>query len=120
MSVIKNLPTRLLRHIAKHPNSLIDGFFVNRKPANATEKRKSEINLLEALQHLHKCGFISLQPIKPESYCGELTYAGREKLDEPKKVMICSIATTVREIFVFSIGTAIGLILGSLGTLLLK
>jgi hypothetical protein len=120
MTAIKNLPTRLLRHIAKHPNTTIDSSFVNTKPANATAKRQAEIDLMEALHYLWERGDITNKPSDQPEYRGKLTYNGLEKIDIPRQIVFWSIITTVREIIVFSIGTAIGLIAGSAGTLLLQ
>ena len=120
MTAIKNLPTRLLRHFAKHPNSTIDGSFVNPKPVNERAKRQAEQDLFEAVYYLWECGDITPQPINIPLYQGTVTYKGLEKIDMPKKIIIGSIVTTIREIIVFSIGTAIGIITGSLVTILLR
>ena len=52
MTVIKKLPLRLLRHIAKHPNTTIDSSFVNPKPVNARVKKRAEQDLWEAIYYL--------------------------------------------------------------------
>ena len=120
MTVIKNLPVRLLRHIAKHPNSTIDSPFVNAKPADARAKRQAECDLLEALYFLWEGGDITPKPTDTLPYRGSITYHGLAKLEAPKQIVFLSIVTTVREIIVFSIGTAVGLIAGSIGTALLQ
>ena len=116
MTVIKNLPIRLLRHIAKHPNTTIDGSFVNPKPADTRAKRRAEQDLWEAINYLWESGDIIPKPTDARSYQGTLTYKGLEKIEAPKQIVFWWFATTIREIIVFSVGTAIGLIAGSAGT----
>jgi len=118
MAVIKNLPIRLLWHIAKHPDSTIDSHFVNAKPADVRAKGQAESDLWEALYFLWESGDITPKPTDRLPYQGSITYKGLEKLETPKKIIFLSIVTTVREIIVFSVGTAIGLIVGSIGTAL--
>ena len=116
MTVIKNLPMRLLRHIAKHPNATIDSSFIDPKPADARATRRAEQNLWEAIYYLWESGDITPKPTDARSYQGTLTYKGLAKLETPKQIIFWWFATTVREIVVFSVGTAIGLIAGSAGT----
>jgi hypothetical protein len=120
MAVIKNLPQRILRHIAKYPNSTIDSSFVNTKPVNLRAKRQAEQDLWEAIFFLWESGYITPKPTDDRTYQGTITYRGLEKIEAPKQVVFWLFAATVREILVFSIGTAIGLIAGSTGTLLLQ
>ena len=120
MAAIKNLPFQILQHFAQHLNSTIDGSFINPKPVDSRAKQQAEQDLFEAVYYLWECGDITPKPTDAPQYNGTVTYQGLEKIDIPKQIIIGSIVTTIREIVVFSIGTAIGIIAGSLGTMLLR
>jgi len=79
-----------------------------------------EQDLMEAVHYLWECGDITPKPTDASQYQGTVTYKGLAKIDIPKQIIIGSIVTTIREIVVFSIGTAIGIIAGSLGTMLVR
>jgi hypothetical protein len=100
--------------------AVIDGSFVNAKPIDSRAKRQAEHDLWEAVYYLWESGNITPQPTDDSQYQGEITYLGLAKIEAPKQIIFWSIVTTVREVLVFAVGTSIGLIAGSAGTLLLQ
>jgi hypothetical protein len=104
MTAIKNLPIRLLRHIAKYPNAEIDGSFVNPKPADATAKRQAEQDLWEAVYYLWENGDITPKPSDSFQYRGKITYKGMDTLEASKRSLLAILAaswTIVAAIAVF-------------------
>jgi len=88
MAAIKNLPSRLLRRLAKHPNSTIDGSFVNPKPVDSRAKRQAEQDLIEAIHYLWECGDITPKPTDASQYRGTVTYKGLNTLEVSKRSLL--------------------------------
>jgi len=92
MAAIKHLPTHLLRHIAKHPNSTLDSTFVNPKPVDSWAKLQAEHDLLEAIYYLWETGNIAPKPTDSPQYQGTITYQGLNTLEASKRSFLEIIA----------------------------